>query len=462
MSLRIWHIGVFFLLCSFSAQGRGVFVSSSSGSDANDGLSPNAPYRSIEKAISSGQDIFLKAGDIFYGPVECWGHNLKRYGEGVNPMVCGYKRISGQRWKKVAKNIWRLDLRGHKFSGAGVSQESSFLNNIGCLHEWDKDVIHGKKVRYRTELKEDWDIWQTDTSYAGMPSSSFDYLYLFLKRNPNRLKLECSVGAAALRTEKSIIDGIDFSGFGFGISGGTETVIRNCRIDVVGGMLQIGAPEYVCYGNGIEFFVAKNIENCIVEGCVVSRCFDAGMTLQGCDCPGAFPKNIVFRNNFLCNCCQAWEDFLRNGDGARFENCRFENNIIIGSGDSGFGYSDGRFKYCNVLGNNFEGDRGMIIRNNVFIGGNFYCTMPFGHKYRSHRWEGNVCYLVPGSFILANYVGTEDVLRPGEEDWGKVIERYRELTGDTDTRFIISLPEEVTLLEQYYIKSKNESTAYNY
>ena len=454
MSPRKWHIGMLLLFCTVCAQGRGVYVSSSSGSDANDGLSENAPCRSIEKAMSAGQDIFLKAGDVFYGPVECWGHQLKRYGEGPNPVVCGYKRINGQRWEKVAKNIWRLDLTGDGFSGAGVGRASSFLNNVGCLHEWKKDVIHGRKVRYRTELKADWDIWQTDTSYAGMPSSSFDFLYLFLKRDPNRLKLECSVGAAALCTERSLIEGIDFIGFGFGISGGTQTVIRNCRVDAIGGMLQIGAPEYICYGNGIEFFVHKNIEDCLVEHCCVSRCFDAGMTLQGCDCPGAFPKNVVFRSNVIRNCCQGWEDFLRNGENAHFENCRFENNLVVGSGDSGFGYSDGRFKFCNVLGNNFEGDRGMIIRNNVFIGGNFYCTMPFRQEYRSHRWEGNVCYLVPGSFVLSNYIGTEDVLRPEAKDFGTVIDRYRELTGDADTRFVISPAKKIARLAKDHLKSK--------
>lgn len=469
MTFRKFIVIVLCLLVTICASGQDVFVSSSRGSDDNDGISPQTPFRTLEKAFASGRNVFLKAGDIFYGPVECYGRKLSRYGEGPNPLVSGYKRIHGQRWRKVAKNVWRLDLTGRKFSGAGVSDASSLLNNIGCIHDWKKDEIHGKKVRRYNELKEDWDIWQVDTSYAEMPPSSFNYLYLFLKRNPNRLNLEFSVGAVAMYIQDSTVDGVDFEGFGFGISGGSGTVLRNCRVDAMGGMLQLGYPEFICYGNGIEFYVSRNLENSLVEHCRVSRCYDAGMTLQGSDCPGAFPKNIVFRNNLILNCCQGWEDYLRNGEDARFDNCRFENNLVMGSGNSGFGYADGRFKYCNILGNNFEGNRGMVIRGNVFVGGNFYCTMPYRGKYASHCWEGNVYYMTPGSFILANYVGTEDVLIPKAAGKDDMIARYRSLTGDRDTRFISCTSEEIFQIQNDYLQlwesgnwpMRNESTPYH-
>lgn len=442
MKLKLLAVLLVCFTCSY-ASGRQLYVSSSEGDDVNDGLTPETALLTIDRAMELGGDILLKAGDTFYGPIVCYGRSLSRYGEGPNPVVSGYKRIEGRQWKRVSLRVWKLDLRGQGFSGAGVGADASILNNIGCFHEYDKDIIHGRKVRYRDELRHDWDFWQTERCEAGVDPSEFDNVYLYSRKNPNRMNLELSIGAIALRTGNSTVDGVDFTGFGFGIAGESRTVIRNCSLDAIGGMIQIGYPDFICYGNGIEFYVARDIEDCLVEHCSVSRCYDAAMTVQGSGHPGATPKNIVFRNNLIRNCCQGWEDFLRNGDGVLFENCVFENNLVIGSGDSGFGYSDGRFKYCNVLGNNFQGDRGLIIRRNVFVGGNFYCTQPYNGRFASHLWEDNVCYIASESFLLSDYRGVSTVLRVYDSNEEEAIGRYRSLTGDDSTVFVLCTAEEL-------------------
>lgn len=442
MSLKLPFALLLCLLCHL-ASGRQLYVSSSSGDDANDGLSAQTPLRTVSRALALNGDILLKAGDTFYGPVVSYGRTVSRYGDGPNPVVSGYKRIDGKRWSRVSLRVWKLDLRGSGFAGAGVDESSSLANNIGCIHEYDKDIVHGRKVQYRKDLKQDWDFWQTERNESGIEPSEFDFIYLYSRKNPNRMKLEFSIGATALRTGNSTVDGVDFAGFGFGVSGESNTVVRNCSIDAIGGMIQIGYPGFICYGNGIEFYVSKDIENCLVEYCSLSRCYDAAITIQGSGHPGATPRNIVIRKNRISNCCQGWEDFLRNGDGVVFENCRFENNLIIGSGDSGFGYSDDRFKYCNVLGNNFQGDRGMIIDGNVFVGGNFYCTQPFGGRFASHVWKDNICYIADGSFLLSDYRGVSTVLRINESTADEDIKRYRALTGDDSTEFILCTNEEL-------------------
>lgn len=125
----------------------------------------------------------------------------------------------------------------------------------------------------------------------------------------------------------------------------------------------------------------------------------------------------------------------------------FEENTVLNIGQtSGFGYPKDRFKYCHVLGNNFKGDKGMIIRNNTFVGGNYYCSGAYRDKYKSNVWEGNVCIIKRGDYILSNYMGTKDVIRiptkKGDfktlaEATEDAIRRYRELTGDETTRFVI-------------------------
>lgn len=212
--------------------------------------------------------------------------------------------------------------------------------------------------------------------------------------------------------------------------------------------------------------VYEDLENCVVENCTISRCYDAGITIQSKNHGKSTPQNNSIRNNVIIDCCQGWEDFLRNDSNVVYENCVFENNIVVNSGNtSGFGYPESRFKFCHVLGNNFKGDKGMIIRNNTFVGGNYYCSGAYKEKYKSNVWEGNTCVIKRGDFILSNYCGTKDVIRvPVEkEDFptlkaatDNAIARYRELTGDMTTKFIIKdekdINKQIAKLKKKYLR----------
>ena len=210
--------------------------------------------------------------------------------------------------------------------------------------------------------------------------------------------------------------------------------------------MQINDIEYICYGNGIEFWIKKDLSDCLVEKNIITRCYDCACTIQGRDLVS--PANISIKNNIIVDCCQAWEDFLTNEDpSAVFYQCVFDSNLVINSGSSsGFGYPNSRFKYCHVLGANLKGVKGMIISNNTFIGGNYYCSAPYKDEYKSNVWQGNTCVIKRGDFVLSNYVGTKDVIRiPTEKGrfrslsaaTDEAIRRYRELTGDKTTRFVI-------------------------
>lgn len=433
------------LLCLMNyvhdVEGCTIYVSSSIGQDDYSGLDPEHPMKDVAKAVKAGNEILLKAGDTFYlGGLQLSGKTISRYSEGNNPTICGYKRIVSPKWELVENNIWRLSLVDENFTGI-VLNGSSASNNICAFHEHDKDVIHGRKVWKRSEMQGDWDFWQTETLSNAKPEE-YDYVYLYLTTNPNHLKLEMSIYDAALSVNNSIVDGVNFVGFGFGISAHTHTVIKNCKIDAIGGRIIPEGNGYVCYGNGIEFYVggAADIENCIVEACYVSRCYDCGITIQGTQGTTATPRNITIRNNLITNCCQGWEDFLRNDPDVVYENCVFENNIVLRSGNTtGFGYASTRFKYCHVLGNNVSGDKGMRIENNVFVGGNYYCSGVYNNGYRSNQWKGNKCYLTQGDFVLGEYFGKRDVLRLNVTRRKSVAEisRYRELTGDKTTVFFV-------------------------
>jgi len=457
-----FSIELFLVECAI-CEAKTVYVSSSIGSDSNNGYSQSTPLRSISKALALSDTVLLKSGDVFYETITIRKGMLSVYGGKKLPVICGYKRIIQPRWERSGDNLWKISLADGNYSGFD-SPGSSMNNNIGCLHEYDKDLVHGRKVQYKRELKGDWDIWQTEYhTKEGTKASDFDSLYLFLREDPNRLKIEFSSGATACVVANATIDGVRFEGFGFGISAGTNTTIQYCEIDAIGGRTSIG-DGYVCYGNGIEFWISKGLKDCLVEGCKISRCYDAGCTIQG---RVDSPRNIVFRNNIIVECCEAWEDFLTNEDtNLKFIDCVFEGNIVVNSGNTtGFGYTKDRSKYCHVLGNNYLGNRGMIFRNNTFIGGNYLCAAKFEGAFKSNVWENNICYIRRGEWLLRCVnKGDEWIKVPTEKGhyWSlnrateAAIRQYRELTGDETTRFVVfsdkKMEKKINRLKKKYLK----------
>ena len=430
---------VFFLLFlgyeSVPLSAKVIYISSSTGNDNNDGQTPSTPMKTIANAVTKGDTLLLKAGDIFYGRTDFINKYVSRYGKGSNPTICGFKRIENAKWRETEPHIWELNLTTNGFSGVDTKRSSN-LNNIGCFHLIEEDVIHGYKVQFKSELKKDWDFWQTE-EYKDAKAKDFDKVYLYYSGNPNSLRMEVSTGSSGSMVQNSEVSHINFVGFGkHGIAAKDSARIHDCKIDIVGGMTFVGYSPFCSLGNGIEFYVNQNISDAEVRDCYITRCYDCGLTIQASGNGQCTPKNIKIHHNLITHCCQGWEDFLSNDDDVFYVNCSFENNIIAYSGISGFGYNQKRFKYCNVLGGNTKGKRGMVIKNNDFYGGNYYCTGAYNGKYDFNTWVGNKHYVSPGSYVFGNYFGTADVIRiPLRGGYVNEIEEYRKLTGDMTTVF---------------------------
>lgn len=427
------------LLEAYTTFANVVYVSSSIGCNENEGWSSEKPLKTIAAALNKADTILLKSGDVFYeGSLRIDGKMLSRYGKGNNPTICGYKRVVESRWEKVRTNTWMLNLKENNYTGF-ITNGSSFSNNICAFHEYDRDLLHGRKVWKLSEMEEDWDFWQTETLKNAAPEE-YDYVYLYLATDPNQLNLEMSVFDFALRADRSSVMGVNFIGFGFGISAGTQVTIRNSRVDAMGGRIIPEGNNYVCYGNGIEFWVSgeQDVIDCVVENCYVTRCYDCGITVQGSRGTTATPRNIMVRNNLIENCCQGWEDFLRNNKDVEFDNCFFENNIVLNSGNTtGFGYAKSRLKFCHLLGNNIDGPRRMIIKGNYFIGGNYYCSGSYQGKYQSNVWEGNKCYLTKSNFLLQDCWSAGNAIYIGNNINDESISNFRNSTGDNTTQFFV-------------------------
>ncbi len=450
---HILFVFSFFVCCLNCRAKNVVYVSSLMGNDMNSGESVDFPLRTIERALSLGDTILLKRGDVFFEKVSVNGKFIGAYGQGEQPVICGLKRPMMPSWINVGKNLWMIDLTSDRFSGF-ATRGPSFSNNIGALYEYDKDLVHGKRVQYIKDLAEDWDFFQTEkVARPEVEPKDFERLYLYLSNNPNDLKIEIAVSGKAMSVTASTIEGIAFKGFGDGLYIYGNSVVRGCKIDVIGGSQYLWDPNDFCsLGNGINFWI-NNIpnDNSLVENNIISRCYDCGVTIQGRPINDTMnPHNIVIQKNLIYDCCQGYESFLRkvgSNNPMHYYDCYFRNNIVVNIGNtSGFGYPVTRAKYCHVLSNNYTGSLGMIIENNTFVGGNYYCAGGYKGKYNTNTWRGNKCYIKRGDYILSNYFGTKNVIRIPKEK-GKhpsvssaiedAVSSFRELTGDRTTKFFI-------------------------
>jgi len=425
------------------------YVSTTEGDDSNYGNNPTYPLKSIEHALWQADTILLKSGDVFYEQVVLHDKYVTKYGSGQNPVICGFKTpLSSGCWQRVEKNIWMIDLGGDSFTGFNTNGES-YLNNIGCIYDKDNDLVHGNKVQYYRELTTNWDIWQTERFDRETPADAFSLLYMYLDTDPNSLNLSFSVGGIGISLYNSTLSHVNVVGFGFGISAGANVEISNCHVDIIGGMTQLGKEWFVNYGNGIEFYVSYDISNSRVHDCYVSRTYDSGITIQA-GTENHIPRNIKVYHNLIENCGQAWEDFLMTpNESVVFDQCEFCENFVINSGTSGFNYPKGRTQNCHIIGMNNKGNKGMIVRDNTFAGGNYYHSTSFGGYYKSNVWKNNTCYISPGNYLLYDHEGAIIIQlsvndRQANND---SLAYYRLLTGD-DTQFHIYKEKRVAIISK--------------
>lgn len=120
-------------------------------------------------------------------------------------------------------------MTGNSYSGH-TNPSSSLFNNIGFVHDYQANMIHGRKVQYLKDIKEEWDLWQTSRfQKRDVRAKDFDTLYIKCLSDPNNLKLEFAVGSAALKMTNTTIQDIDIDGWGFGIyAHGKNCKIKKC------------------------------------------------------------------------------------------------------------------------------------------------------------------------------------------------------------------------------------------
>ena len=430
------------------------YVSSSTGSDTNDGKE-SSPFKTISFANSTNKtSILLKKGDVFFEAVNT-AKKIGSYGEGNYPIISGFKTLINPSWVLDTGNIWKLDLQ-NVVDFTGVAGSDYRTNNIGFIYNNVNKLIYGQKFQYKNQLTSNYQFWQSEkfltTGINPITDSDFRYIYMFCDFNPNSLFLSFAIGKTGIYySGKSEVSEIKIEGFGVGgISARANSKIKNVNVSKIGGSIQINYPSWVRLGNAIEWYISNlEVENVEVSNCNIDSCYDVALTIQGADGTGG-AKNVVFFNNKVNNCRQFFENFLRNNNGSprMMINCIVENNIAINSGNNGFNTPEQRD--LHILTNDIDVPTGMIYRNNTFIGGNgFICISKINNEYKSNVMFENKIFLKVGDVLLRNRLNYSEqfIIPSSSENQISTISQYRTLTGDLTSEIIIISQE----LEKHYM-----------
>ena len=389
--------------------GKTYYVSNS-GSDDNDGLSENTPWKTTQKLNESeilpGSVVLFKRGDVWRTTsIYCReGVTYSAYGEGNKPLFLGSPENGAdeKKWTLYNKeqNIWVYEKEFCDLGTLLFNEEEVALKEI-------PDFFEGKFYVRGTERKEEFSVdkhLERDLSFFSecIPNKTSEKFHHPKANNKGKLYLRCNKGNPGkvynsiefftkpnlfitMSNKNITIDNlaIKYTG-GHAISAydnADNLTVQNCEIGWIGGSIQIYSNGVATrFGNGVEVYL--NVKNYLVRNNYIYQCYDAGVTHQG----GAHYENVVFENNLIEHCIYAIEYFLRgNEDDPQLlqKDIYFENNILRYNG-SGFG-KQRPDPYSAAIRTNFNANlaENFVIKNNIIDGCTNYMFLIYAANEKS-------------------------------------------------------------------------------
>ena len=384
---------------------------SASGSDTNDGLTPQTPWQTIKKvnsSISSGDTVCFRRGDIFFGQIRAPKKNdtdaktaYTSYGEGTKPTVSQYKTARHDAWEHFADGVWRIDLTDvSKFDGNVTELDT----NVGFMKV--DGTIKPKKYFELDKLEEQWDFYN-DKQYVYVKSADDPSLLA------KDIKFACNIIHLPF-VDNLLVEDIIFIGSGsHGISGTVNhATVRNCEFHELGGSeLTTHFRPCVRYGNGLECWTDSS--DVLVENCRFSNIYDVALTMQGNNVTRGW-VNMTFRGNVIWNCQQGFE-IWSNGEleNTGFQDCVFENNVCIDSGYS-WGHVVRGNKHCSSHLLIYQTECPLCdvtVRNNTFYNARVAPIFKAGGPQampKDYKITGNLFLIDPNQDVILRHKDTTD------------------------------------------------------
>jgi len=250
--LRIFLILTISLLCFILLKaiclGATYYVDATNGSDTNEGLSPQTPWKTISKvnsmSFNPGDSILFKRGDMWRERLQVPSSGVTglpitfgAYGSGEKPKITANDIVSNEGWSEVSPNVYSKPYVG---------------SNINQLFENGAKL---KRTASATEVDSpgEW-FWGDNT--------------LTIYGNPEGKVLEASVRWVAFQSidkDYIILENLDFSGSKEAWHGGVyfiscdNPIVRNCivRDMYAGGIELYGCNSGQVYNNTL-YEISRN------------------------------------------------------------------------------------------------------------------------------------------------------------------------------------------------------------
>ena len=341
------------------------YISSSSGNDNNNGISPSTPWQTLAKVQNSnflpGDRILLKKGDIWNETFKINSNGtislpiiVRSYGAGNNPIIDVTEIHTNLTWTSLGNNIW---------STADVSYNPKrlIIDGVEVL-----DAAYGREIELGTNIPDlvQW-YYDNDTNILKIYSTD--------SPSNHNLKFSSKPWALNLSNDHNIsIENIEFIGgyvYCIAISSCSGIKLTNLKVGKYAGSgLLMGAYKV----NGVNFQLCNNviIDNCNID---TDYTFDYSQVGTASGVSNRGPREgVLFRGTINCelknsivkNYCHANINIFapateRGGpqlDERVVQNCEIYNNTIT-SPDIAYGGRIAIDGYCS------ENE----IYNNLFV-----------------------------------------------------------------------------------------------
>ena len=372
------------------------YVSSSDGSDSNNGLSAQTPFKTIAKVntLSAGTSssrvaVLFKRGDTFRTttPLTVKSYTTySSYGTGAKPI------LSGSYQNFADPSLWTLENLSSIWS-ANVSASAYDIANVVF-----NEAFSAVRKQSISDLAKDGDFFYDSTA---------NKLYLYLMNyNPGHYYDSIEVHSSVKVANGDNVTGVNMAdlSFKFAAKHGVDMTkaidfqISNCEIGWIGG-IYYNTETGVRMGNGIQLW--NHAENATITDCYIYQVFDAAVTFQG-------NKNdkyddVLISNNLIEYSTYGLE-FWGSSSVEKMKDIVFTGNILrfIGSG-----YSSQRHDRSDAFITSSAFDmttsyllgltyNDVVISNNVFDCGNAYYLCGREIVADHMIFSGNTYYQKPG------------------------------------------------------------------
>ncbi len=301
---------------SVTGSGKIYYVSSSSGDDANDGLSEAKPWKTLTRVnnttVPAGSVILFKRGDIW----NMEGRFLSKanvtfsaYGTGAKPVFANYIDASKTSdWTNVGENLWVYsgsyetpNPPGKNYEGIDISDKypkldipGSYItsvdgadgNDIGNII-FNDDEGWGVKITKKNAVNTSIELGTVPTGFGTLTHHARPFtdqkdlaqnLEYYHNPTESRLYLYCDGGNPA-----EVFSKIKLVVEGYGFFGGTESVSKNVTLD------NLAFKYWGCHGISVNQAVDFTVRNCEIGWCGGSV---QGYTWGGRDEPTRFGEGI--------------------------------------------------------------------------------------------------------------------------------------------------------------------------